>query len=329
MRAGKQARKKKVFVAAQFKMQFCLQLVLLVCADAVTNLGQHFRSRFSVASRALLSSAAVLSLPKASRALFSDEVEVSLQGWDGRSLGLSLVDVVKTRSGVNSVRIVVGRVADEALPAIKSSIQQGMVLVGVNNENIEGYRREDVAVRIKASPVDKPLQLTFRDPDILFRRLNSTTSSADVTTSMLLPPAKSGGRGVPSAQILRVERVERGVQNLAAVAALGDVLELSFCISRASDGALLGASPSSGQVLASGAGLSDDSVFIVLGAAAGLSAVKLPAALAALPSEALLLLRGMAPGELRKVTLPPLLSGAYGGDVELLVRLLSLNGRTK
>lgn len=266
--------------------------------------------------------------PPAALAALSDEVEVSLQGWDGRSLGLSLVDKVSTRNGIDSVRVVVGKVAaPEAFPALRA-IRQGMVLVGVNNENIEGYRREDVAARIKASPADKTLQLTFRDPSILFQRLNSTTSSSpgDVTTSMLLPPAK---RGVTSAQILRVERVEGGAKNAAAVAAVGDVLELSFRLSRASDGTLLGASPSSGQVLASGAGLSDDSVFLVLGAAAGSASVKLPAALAALPNEALVLLRGMAPGELRKVTLPPLLSGAYGGDVELLVRLLSLNGRTK
>ena len=310
-------------------------MIVKKCESVVT-LAQHFRSRFAGSARnGLVFTSALLTAsytaPPAALAALSDEVEVSLQGWDGRSLGLSLVDKVSTRNGVDSVRVIVGKVAaPEAFPVLRA-IRQGMVLVGVNNENIEGYRREDVAARIKASPADKTLQLTFRDPSVLFQRLNSTTSSSpgDVTTSMLLPPAKSGGRGVTSAQILRVERVEGGAKNAAAVAALGDVLELSFRLSRASDGTLLGASPSSGQVLASGAGLSDDSVFLVLGAAAGSASVKLPAALAALPNEALVLLRGMAPGELRKVTLPPLLSGAYGGDVELLVRLLSLNGRTK
>lgn len=258
----------------------------------------------------------------AAQALYSDEVSVKVKprtGGDELYLGVSLVDADYR----GSTRCVVGSVKADAPSNVRSLLGPGMVLSSINGKNVEGYKREEVAKRIKE--IKAPVELIFRDPNLLFQRLNSTTNQDIVLTSMILPPSK-GADKFP-AQVLRVERLEvpaipRG--GFLPSAAVGDVLEVSYRVETLeptvnAPGTLLQGSDPAGIILPAKSKLSDLTQFFVLG-----TGTKTPFPQELIRPEVLLLLRGMVVGELRRIDLPALLS--QGTGLRLDLRLVSING---
>ena len=266
----------------------------------------------SVATAFVASASGVVSSsPSSSRtALKSDEVAVT---YEGGYLGLGLSEV----SYRGSVRVIVDAVKNDAPVPILSIVRPGMILVSVNGDNVEGYRREAIATRIQALPSKS---LIFRDPDILFSLLNSTSADTPMlVTTSILPASKNGSRqveGMDGEQVLRVERVERAPGFGLRSAATGDVLEVSFRLLRGKE-VLESSGPA---LLPAGAPMSQETQFFVLGAN------KHPVSTALLRPEGLLLLRGMCVGERRDVDFPPTYSADGKAPLHLEVRLLSING---
>lgn len=252
--------------------------------------------------------------------LYSDEVSVSIKprtGGDGLYLGVSLVDAEYR----GATRCVVGTIKADAPSSVRSLLGPGMVLSSINGENVEGYKREEVAKRIKE--IKTPVELIFRDPNLLFQRLNSTTNKDSVLTSLILPPSKGTDRF--PAQVLRIERLEvpaaspRG--DFLPSAAVGDVLEVSYRVEKleSTPATLLQSSDPTGIILPAKSKLSDQTQFFVLG-----TGTKTPFPQELIRPEVLLLLRGMVVGELRRIDLPALLS--QGTGLRLDLRLVSING---
>jgi hypothetical protein len=208
------------------------------------------------------------------------------------------------------------------------SLREGMIITAINGENVEGFKREAVAERIKINAGEQAVEIIFRDPNILFNKLNSSMSQDQVVTSLLLPASKvSAGQRFP-AQVLRVERLELPPSRQGRVAAVGDVLEISYRLTpiNQTDRVLQSSGPQ-GEILPVSAPLSEFSEFFVLGGP------KSP--LADLRPELLLCLRGMSVGELRRIDFPGLLTPVFStseanhGEVQgvrLEARLLSING---
>lgn len=242
--------------------------------------------------------------------LKSDEVVVS---YEGAYLGLGLSEI--TYRG--SVRVIVDAVKDDAPAPILSRVRRGMILVAVNGDNVEGYRREAIATRIQASPSKS---LVFRDPALLFSLLNSTSTDAPpIVTSSILPASKNGSRqveGMDGEQVLRVVRVERAPGLCLRSAATGDVMEVSFRLLRGSE-VLESSGPA---LLPMGAPMSQETQFFVLGTS------KAPVSSDFLRPEGLLLLRGMCVGERRDIEFPGTYSADGQAPLRLEVRLLSING---
>ena len=271
----------------------------------------------------------------AAAALNSDEVLVTVPRLEGGLLylGCSLEDVLY-RGGA-SRRCVVKEVKPGATADVRRALRKGFILESVNGEDCEGLPSASIVQRLKSAPADQPVELTFRDPELFFQKLNSTTDSTAVLTTVVLPASKgSSAAAGASPQVLRVERLEpapRGDSDMRS-AALGDVLEVSFRLSRLGSGEVLQSSgPPDAKLQPAGAKMSELSQFFVLGGTLGKQGGPGAADPPLLRSEALLTLRGMRVGELRAVEVPaPLLSPAAAAagkeGVRLEVRLLSLNG---
>jgi hypothetical protein len=263
------------------------------------------------------------------KTLLSDEVLISVSPiGDQLYLGVSLADV----NTAGSNRCVIRAITPEATPTVRMALREGMILTAINGENVEGFKREAVAERIKINAGKQAVEIVFRDPNILFNKLNSSVSQDQVVTSLLLLASKvSAGKQFP-AQVLRVERLELPPSLHCRVAAVGDVLEISYRLTPINQpDRLLQSSGPQGGILPASAPLSEFSEFFVLGGP------KSP--IADLRPEMLICLRGMSVGELRRIDFPGLLtptltpvvssSEANRGEVQgvrLEARLLSING---
>ena len=136
------------------------------------------RSTQSIAKHSLKSIKSILSLPifsllntkrsyASSYLLKSDEIEVNVPT---EFLGLSLKEMKIGKDNNNLV--IIQAVKPEADILLQQVIKPGMIITNIGDIPVEGYRGKELVNVFKS--MTKPTKLILRDPNLFFKRLDST-----------------------------------------------------------------------------------------------------------------------------------------------------------
>eukprot|EP01031_Cornospumella_fuschlensis_P025366 gene25366-30631_t len=145
--------------------------------------------------------------------VISDEVSVSIQS---PYLGIGLQELRYK----NNYRVVVSNIKENAASEVQQKLREGMILTEVNQLDIEGYSIDQVAKALKSDT--RPIQLTFRDPDVLFKCLVANDPGIYRTT--MVPTVLSPNH---HQQFLYVANYpQQHLRSERQAAAMGSVLEV-------------------------------------------------------------------------------------------------------
>jgi hypothetical protein len=109
--------------------------------------------------------ASYMTPPSYATALRSDEFDVEIRT---DFLGLILSEVKVD----DSILVTVQSIREDADSMLKQVIRPGMILIAIGDNVVEGYSGKEVVNLFKS--ISKPTQLTFRDPNLFFDKLNTT-----------------------------------------------------------------------------------------------------------------------------------------------------------
>jgi len=260
--------------------------------------------------------------PQIVTALNLDERQVTVDVSKG-SLGLELKEVVYRRS----FRVLIKRVLPGSPAAATEGIDEGLILMNVNGQNVEGIPAKEVKKVISNAIKDSPtLTLVLKDPlkfQEMLKDSESTAVGEEITTT--ITPAI----GDIPAQEVKMER--SFVPELCSMGAEeGDLLEIEFTGYIANNDGSVGNIFDGSAVKVNGREVSgrggDSSVYFVLG--------KQPAG--QFPPAWDVGLVGMCVGEKRRLTIPPSLGFGERGikrrnvppNATLIydVKVVSING---
>ena len=237
-------------------------------------------------------------VPTTTLDLMSDEIMISVDPQANIGIGLNELKEIGNRIVVTSIK-------DSAPLTVISTIKPGYILVALENKLVEGFFTKDAIGKAIKNAKKTSITMVFRDPNKFFDLLNTTSLSSpslnEITTRIYT---------TNSNHVLRVQRMDVPTTTNKVSAKYGDVVEVLYQ-ARKLDGTVVEEA--------------DNKNFFVLGSFASTN----KPALSSSPGF-VLAMKGMVPGEKRRVTCPPpLLTKAlqYAEDIVFVVTLLSLNGQ--